>query len=130
VDKLDSTIERSLAALKATLQKQNASTADAPFGIYHGAINEQEDGPIEVCIPVDGRLNSEGDMQIRQLQGGKAACVTMLGSQCDFPAILGAYDAAADWIQKNGYQIAEPPREVWYNEQGSDAKMEVVWLFR
>jgi DNA-binding transcriptional MerR regulator len=130
VNKLDATIEQSLAALRALLLKQNASASDVPFGIYHGAINEQEDGPIEICMPVDGSLVAEGDVKIKQLQGGNAACVTMFGAQCDFPAILGAYDAAADWIQKNGYQTAEPPREVWYSSPGENAKMEIVWLFK
>jgi DNA-binding transcriptional MerR regulator len=130
VPKLDATITQSISTLQTLLQEQNASGKDAPFGIFHGAINEQEDGPIEVCIPVDGTLKAEGDVQVKQLAGGKAACVTMLGAQCDFPDILGAYDAAADWIQKNGYQMAEPPREIWHSGPGENAKMEIVWLFK
>ncbi len=130
VTKLDATIEQSLSTLRALLDRQNASADDEPFGIYHGAINEQEDGPIEICIPADGNLNAEGDVKVKQLAGGISACVTMLGAQCDFPAILGAYDAAADWIQKNGYQMAEPPREIWHSTVGADAKMEIVWLFK
>ena len=102
------------------------------FGIFHGAINEPDDGPIEICIPVDGNLKAEGDVQVKQLQGGSAACVVMIGTQTDFPAILGAYDAAADWIQKNGYQMADSPREVWHSGPGSgeEPKMEIVWLFK
>ena len=130
VTKLDATIEQSLSTLRALLDRQNARADDEPFGIYHGAINEQEDGPIEICIPADGNLKAEGDVKVKQLAGGNAACVTMLGAQCDFPAILGAYDAAADWIQKNGYQMAEPPREIWYSTLGANAKMEIVWLFK
>jgi len=130
VPKLDTTITQSISALQALLQKQNANANDAPFGIFHGAINEQEDGPIEICIPADGSLKAEGDVEVKQLAGGEAACVTMLGAQCDFPDILGAYDAAADWIQKNGYQMAESPREVWHSAPGPDAKMEIVWLFK
>lgn len=130
VPKLDATITQSISTLQTLLQKQNAATDAVPFGIFHGAINEQEDGPIEICIPVNGNLKAEGDAQVKQLAGGEAACVTMLGAQCDFPAILGAYDAAADWIQKNGYQMAESPREVWHSGPGEDAKMEIVWLFK
>ena len=130
VPKLDETISQSISALQMLLQKQDASAQDSPFGIFHGAINEQEDGPIEICIPADGNLKAEGDVQDKQLAGGQAACVTMLGAQTDFPAILGAYDAAADWIQKNGYQMAEPPRELWHSGPGPDAKMEIVWLFK
>ncbi len=130
VPKLHETIIQSISTLRNLLQKQNASTQESPFGIFHGAINEQEDGPIEVCIPAEGDLQSEGDVQVKQLAGGDAACVMMIGAQTDFPAILGAYDAAADWIQKNGFQMSEPPREVWHSGPGEDAKMEIVWLFK
>jgi|SRR5688572_6571598 len=130
VPKLDAAITESISTLETLLKKQNASAKNPPFGIYHGHINEQEDGPIEVCLPVDGSLKADGDVQVKQLAGGEAACVMMLGTQTDFPAILDAYDAAADWIQKNGYQMAESPREVWHSGPGQDAKMEIVWLFK
>ena len=130
VPKLDETIRQSISTLQTLLQQQNSKANGAPFGIFHGAINEQEDGPIEICIFAEGDLRPEGDVQVKQLQGGEAACVTMLGAQTDFPAIFGAYDAAADWIQKNGYHMAEPPREIWHSGPGQDAKMEIVWLFK
>lgn len=130
VSKLDDTIRESLDAMDGILKEQKVEAANAPFGIFHGAINEQEDGPIEICLPVNGQVKGKGDVQVKQLQGGDAACVMMLGAQTDFPAILGAYDAAADWIQKNGYQMAESPREIWHSGPGQDAKMEIVWLFK
>ena len=130
VSKLDDTIRKSLDAMYDMLKEQKVEAASAPFGIFHGAINEQEDGPIEICLPVNGQVKGSGDIQVKQLQGGEAACVMTLGAQTDFPAILGAYDAAADWIQKNGYSMAEPPREIWHSGPGEDAKMEIVWLFK
>jgi DNA-binding transcriptional MerR regulator len=130
VPKLGATISESVSALQSLLQGQNANAKEVPFGIYHGEINEQDDGPIEICIPADGNLKAEGDVQVKQLAGGEAACVMTVGAQTDFPAILGAYDAAADWIQKNGYQIAESPREVWHSGPGEEPKMEIVWLFK
>ena len=66
----------------------------------------------------------------KQSGGGNAASVTMLCAQTDFPAILGAYDAAANWINKNGYEMAESPREIWHSTPGEDAQMEIVWLFK
>ena len=130
VSKLDDTIRKSLDAMYDMLKQQKVEAASAPFGIFHGAINEQEDGPIEICLPVNGQVKGSGDIQVKQLQGGDAACVMTLGAQTDFPAILGAYDAAADWIQKNGYSMAEPPREIWHSGPGENAKMEIVWLFK
>lgn len=130
VNKLDETIRKSVDAMYALLKEQNVEASTPPFGIFHGAINEQEDGPLEICLPVDGQVKGAGDIQVKQLQGGDAACVMTVGPQTDFPTILGAYDTAADWIQQNGYQMAESPREVWHSGPGEDAKMEIVWLFK
>ena len=130
VDKLENTILQSVKELNALVKEQNASAADAPFGIYHGTINEQDDGPIEICLPVSGQVKTQGNVVAKQLEGGNAACVTMVGKQCSFPEILGGYDAAADWIQKNGYEMAESPREVWYEPPGDNEKIEIVWLFK
>ena len=130
VDKLESTIHETVDRLKSMLASQNGGGVDAPFGIYHGAINEQDNGPIEICLPVNGDLKGEGEVEVKQLQGGKAACVTLRGAQCAFPAVLSGYDATAEWIQKNGYEIAESPREVWHTPPGEDERIEVVWLFK
>ena len=130
INKLDETIRKSLDTLFTMLKDQGLEAAASPFGIFHGAINEQEDGPLEICMPVNGQVKGRGDVQVKQLQGGDAACVMTVGPETDFPAILGAYDAAADWIQTNGYAMAEPPREVWHSGPGNDPKMEIVWLFK
>ena len=132
VNKLDTTIQATVTAMYALLKEQNLEAASAPFGIFHGAINEQEDGPLEICLPVNGTVNGKGAIAVKQLQGGDAACVMTVGVETDFPAILGAYDAAADWINKNGYGMAEPPREVWHSGPGGgiEPKMEIVWLFK
>ena len=132
VNKLDDTIRKSLDTLYGLLKEQKVEAANAPFGIFHGAINDQEDGPIEICLPVSGQVKGKGDVQVKELQGGDAACVMTVGAQTDFPAIMGAYDAAADWIQKNGYQMAEPPREIWHSGPGGgeEPKMEIVWMFK
>ena len=130
VSKLDETIRQTLATMQAQLKEQQLEAAGAPFGIFHGPINEQEDGPLEICMPVNGPVTGKDPVKVKQLAGGDAACVMMVGAQTDFPAILGAYDAAADWIQKNGYDMAEPPREVWHRGPGDNPKMEIVWLFK
>lgn len=130
IDKLDETIRKSLDTMFRMLKEQGLEAAAAPFGIFHGAINEQEDGPLEICMPVDGPVRARGSVQVKELQGGDAACVMTVGPETDFPAILGAYDAAADWIQKNGSAMAEPPREVWHSRPGEEPRMEIVWLFK
>ena len=130
--KLDETILKSLEALRNLLAEQQLEAASAPFGIFHGAINEQEDGPLEICMSVNGTGKVNGKFQVKQLQVGQAAWVRTVGPETDFPVSIGAYDAAADWSQKNGHEMAEPPREIWHSGPGGsvEPKMEIVWLFK
>ena len=130
VGKLSQTIEETLGVLYDMVKEQNAEPAGPPFGIYHGAINEKDDGPIEICLPVRGHVNGNKKVSLKQLYGGNAASVTLLGEQCEFPAILKGYDAIAEWIPANGYQKHGPPREVWHSGPGPEAKMEIVWFVR
>jgi DNA-binding transcriptional MerR regulator len=130
VDGLGKQEEDDIGALSALAGEQGIKTMGAPFGIYHGPISETEDGPVETCLAVDGKVEGKGDIEGKQLEGGKAACVVITGEQCHYPELLGAYDAAADWIQKNGFETSQPPREVWYTGPGPDAKWEIVWLFK
>jgi len=130
VDGLSDQIQKDCGALFALAQEAGASPIGAPFGIYHSAINETEDGPIETCVPVNRKMEGKGDIEAKQFEGGKAACVVITGELCHFPELLAGCDAAADWIQKNGFESTQPPREVWYTEPGPDAKWEIVWLFK
>ena len=130
VNGLSDQIQKDCGALFTLAQETGVTPVGAPFGIYHSAINEQEDGPIEICIAVQGRAEGKGNIEAKQLEGGKAACVVITGEQCHYPELLAGYDTAADWIQKNGFETAGPPREVWYTGPGPDAKWEIIWLFK
>jgi DNA-binding transcriptional MerR regulator len=127
---LSEQIQKDCGVLFAFAGEQNAQPLGAPFGIYHGPISETEDGPIETCVPIQGKVEVRDHIEAKQLEGGKAACVVITGEQCKYPELLAAYDAAADWIQKNNYEMVGSPREVWYTGPGLDARWEIIWLFK
>jgi DNA-binding transcriptional MerR regulator len=130
VDGLSKQIEQDIGALFSLANDSSARPLEAPFGIYHGPVSEQEDGPVETCLAVEGKVEARDNIEVKELAGGKAACVVITGEQCHYPELLGGYDAAADWIQRNGFETTQPPREVWYTRPGPDAKWEIVWLFK
>ena len=129
IDGLNAALHEALDILFGLSARQGGQPAGAPFGIYHGPVNAQEDGPIEVCLPVNENTFGMDGVEIKEIAGGRAACVLMGGDQCDFPAILDGYEAAQNWIRKSGYTPAGEPREIWYHEQGPHARMEIQWLF-
>jgi DNA-binding transcriptional MerR regulator len=87
------------------------------FVVYHGEVNEDSDGPVEVCAPV-----AREDALPARLPPGAAvrlevahceAYVTISRAQLEFPQILSAFDAVGQWLAKSGRCQAGPPREVY-----------------
>ncbi|GGJ43646.1 MerR family transcriptional regulator [Deinococcus roseus] len=102
----------SLGALFSHLGDQ---VSGAPFIIFHGAVNEDSDGPVEVCIPFSGQVQPAGDIGIRIEAAHEEAYVTITKEQCIFPEILQAYDAVSSWIKAEGKDCSfSSPREVYF----------------
>jgi effector-binding domain-containing protein len=89
-----------------------------PFALFHGPVNETDDGPVEVCVPT-----AEGD---KRLAGGEVAYALASGPACAFPEIIGAYDAVAGWAKAQGRDLVGPPREI-YTER---YRWEIAWLIQ
>jgi DNA-binding transcriptional MerR regulator len=128
VDVLSQYIQGSLLTLSGLVEAQGGTLTGAPFGIYHGPVNHTDDGPLEVCFPARGTFMAAGDMVVKELSEERVATVRVMGEQCQFPEIIGAYDAAHDWITANGHQPDGPPREVW-NGPDENGMMEIAWPF-
>jgi effector-binding domain-containing protein len=129
VGQLPQTISQTINRLVAFVTDGGGQMTSAPLGIYHGPINAEDDGPIEICVPATGALEPTGDIVLRQLPGGPAAVVTVRGDEGEFPIILEAYDAACDWIQAHGHRPAGPPWEVWLSGPGEPQLFEIVWRY-
>jgi DNA-binding transcriptional MerR regulator len=94
---------------------------DAPapgFVLYHGAVNSEEDGPVEVCVPQAG-----GD---KRLPAGETAFTEISGEQCEFPQILGAYEAVYRWVKENGREADGPAREIYLRGPGGDERLQIA----
>jgi DNA-binding transcriptional MerR regulator len=88
------------------------------FVLYHGAVNEEEDGPIEVCVP-----RQAGD---KRLPAGEVAFTQVSGAQCEFPEILGAYEAVYRWVGEQGRTTDGPAREIYLSAPGEELRLEIA----
>jgi effector-binding domain-containing protein len=86
--------------------------------LYHGPVNDEEDGPVEVCVPATG-----GD---KQLPAGEVAFTEIRGEQCRFPEILGAYDAVYRWVKDNGREPSGPAREIYLSGPGAAEQLQIA----
>lgn len=98
-----------------------------PFAVYHDPINDEADGRIEVGVPTAER-QPDGD----ELPAGLVAYTVVEGAQTDYPEILGAYDAVADWAKRHGHELVGAPREIYLANAagGEQARMEIAWPIR
>jgi DNA-binding transcriptional MerR regulator len=129
VDDLDAFIVHTLARLESFVVEQGGQVVGPPLGLYHGQINNEDDGPLEVCLLAEGGFRATDDIRIRELPGGRAAVVVAQGEHAAFPKILEAYDAGFDWVTRQGFQCIESPREVWLGSPQSAGPFEIVWRY-
>jgi DNA-binding transcriptional MerR regulator/effector-binding domain-containing protein len=102
-----------------TFRRLERDDARAPaFVLYHGPVNAEEDGPVEVCVPRD-----DGD---KRLPAGEIAFTEIHGEQCQFPQILGAYEAVYRWVKEHGREPAGPAREIYLRGPGADEQLQIA----
>jgi effector-binding domain-containing protein len=88
------------------------------FVLYHGPVNAEEDGPVEVCVP-----SPDGD---KQLSAGEIAFTEISGEQCQFPQILAAYEAVYRWVKENEREASGPAREIYLCGPGADEQLQIA----
>jgi DNA-binding transcriptional MerR regulator len=109
--------------ITGTIGELSAQGMDgAPFCIFHGPVNETDDGPVEVGVP---RAGGE-----REFPAGEVAFTDVDAANANFPEILGAYDAIARWAKENGREFAGSPREIYLSRPEEPVHWEVAWPLR
>ncbi|MFC4427840.1 MerR family transcriptional regulator [Deinococcus navajonensis] len=133
VGQLESAILEGFAALEALLAAQQARASGAPFVIYHGEVNADSDGPIEICWPYAGLLRPSGEVSLREEPAHEEAYVTLTRAEFSFPHILQAYDATCAYAAAQGTGSALHPREVyphdWSSLNDRDPAGDVAWPY-
>ena len=82
--------------------------------IYHGEVDEDNDGPVEQILPISPDRVAEATLATRTEPAHREAYVTVTRAQIRYPDIMSAYDAVENWIGANGRAVAGPPRESYF----------------
>lgn len=131
---LESYISSTIGTLVAHAKSNGAEIVRDPMGIYHGAVNEDSDGPVEICLPIDRKLIPSARIKARSLPAVRVAYTTTTRTQSDFPGILKAYDDVCEWIRNQGYRMEGPPWEIYIGHPHStgpdDPFIEIAWPYR
>jgi DNA-binding transcriptional MerR regulator/effector-binding domain-containing protein len=97
-----------------TVAAENGGIAGPAFIIYHGEVNEESDGPVEVCVPVFPDRAATIAAATRVEPAHTEAYTRITKAMVEFPQILNAYDAVEHWATENGREITGSPREVYF----------------
>ncbi len=83
----------------------------APFVVYHGEVNTDSDGPVEVCMPIAAAL----DPELGRIEPAhQEVYVRLRKAQVEYPQILSAFDTVAQWADVHRRAILLPPREIYF----------------
>jgi DNA-binding transcriptional MerR regulator len=71
----------------------SAQPAGSPIALYYGPVNEEDDGPVEVCVPFVGAVPPAGEIKIRALPAHKAVQLRTFGEYNEYPRLLELWNA-------------------------------------
>jgi DNA-binding transcriptional MerR regulator len=84
------------------------------FVIYHGEVNQDSDGPVEVCVPVRAPNRRSAGTAMRIEPAHREAYARITRAMVEFPQILSAYDAVTEWLNANARSMTASPREIYF----------------
>lgn len=116
VQALSGHIESMLARLQAVLAEAGLEPGGPMQILFHGEVNSDSDGPIEVCLPCPEGLKVPADVTRRTEPAHEEAYVTLTKAQFDFPAILDAYAVTGQRAAELGSCGPLSPREIYTHD--------------
>ena len=98
------------------VEAQNGKTVDPFIILFHTPVGAQEED-VEVAIPLAKPIPENDRIKVHQLPAEHIASVLFKGQDDN---IGQGYDAILSWIDRNGYQITGPFREVYHKLSSDD----------
>lgn len=128
IETVGAAVGSGFGTIMTVLGETGVSPAGAPFLVMHEVIDEENAGPIEICIPVAGPFQSSEPVESKLLPGGTAATTIHKGP---YQEVGPAYHAISQWMSDHGWEPNGPPREIYLNDPTevtvSEQLTEVVW---
>lgn len=100
--------------MPAVFKSVRGLTNGAPFIGYLSLVSPQGEAEMILCVPTAETPSAQG-VEIAQLPGGKAACLTHIGP---YNKMHLAYEAMNRYLAENGLSLRPPCREVYIKGPG------------
>ncbi|GAA2365148.1 MerR family transcriptional regulator [Dactylosporangium salmoneum] len=126
VQDLPAWIDEAIGRLLKLARGHGDGMAGPCFIIYHGEVNEDSDGPVEICLPVRPDPARAIEAATRVEPAHREAYTRITKAQVAFPQILSAYDAVRQWTEREGVLPSASPREVYFADFGAAGPDDLV----
>ncbi|MEU5367025.1 MerR family transcriptional regulator [Streptomyces sp. NPDC005925] len=87
------------------------------FAVYHGLVDEDGDGPVQVCVPTEGPVEPGGRVGLRVEPAHRQAYTELRKGQGAYATVAGALDAVAAWLHGRGLRPSASAREIYYPDR-------------
>ncbi|MFI8321657.1 MerR family transcriptional regulator [Streptomyces sp. NPDC085529] len=100
--------------LLSHLRGTGACLSGPLFAVHHGLVDEDSDGPVEVCAPTGNDVAPAGGVGMRREPAHREAYTALTMRPEGHPPMAAAHDAVAAWLSRHGYVRDGSHREVYY----------------
>ena len=119
VDQLPTFIADAIERLQSTTTVTPGTKDNPVIVVYHGRVNVDSDGPVEVCLALDPATEvTVGELpagtNLRRQDPQREVRVTLTKGQLVYPDILAAYDHLERHIAAQRGTPSGPPREYYF----------------
>jgi len=123
-------ITPALRRLADHVKSAGAEPTGEPIALYYGPVNEEDDGPVEICLPFAGTVMPEGEIKVRQLPMHLAVQVRTFGEYNEFPKLLEMWNALGRYIQEQNLEPNWDADMTTYEVWHEDETMTIGWPVR
>lgn len=111
VSELPVLMGQTFGKLMQYLGKIGAQPAGPPFTAYYNM--DMQDLDIEIGFPVNEAVQGEGEIEAREIPGGKYASCLYTGPYDEFEL---PYNALTEWVEEKGKQVTGIAYEFYLND--------------
>ncbi|MGD2078586.1 MAG: MerR family transcriptional regulator, partial [Chloroflexota bacterium] len=123
-------IEPTLKQLSGHIRESAAEPAGDPLALYYGPVNEEDDGPVEICVPFSGTVLPAGGIKVRQLPAHDAIMLRTFGEYNEYPKLLEMWDAVGRYVHDNQLESNWDHDMTTYEIWHEDMSMTICWPVR
>jgi DNA-binding transcriptional MerR regulator len=112
------------------IQAAGAEPAGDPIALYYGPVNEEDEGPVELCVPFTGTIMPEGEIKVRELPAHLALQVTTYGEYNEWPKLMEMWNGLGRSVQENELEPNWDGDMTTYEVWHEDETMTIGWPVR